>query len=101
MPPCRAVYLVRHLFDVGPVSIGEAGPGPVSYPELAAWSQVSGVPVTPWEGKMLRVMSVAYADELAAAKEARRPCPWDDAPYSHAYVQSIIMRDSMRADAAI
>lgn len=66
--PGEGAYLVAHLLEVGPVSASAAGSSPVSWTDLQAWQQQIGVELQPWETRMLRSLSTAYAAELRRAE---------------------------------
>jgi hypothetical protein len=73
-PACE--YLLGHFLEVGPAQAGGMGLAPVGYTELAAWQQLSGVPLQPWEARLLRHLSREYVAEHHAASEQGRPAPW-------------------------
>lgn len=47
----------------------------VSFSEIAAWCDLTGVALTSWEAETLRLLSAAYGSELQAAKDPKRPAP--------------------------
>lgn len=72
-PPCDAGYLVKYLFDVGPVEAGGMGPVPLSHTEIEAWQRNTGIELSRWEACTLRDLSKAY---LAMSQDATHPsCP--------------------------
>jgi len=76
LPPLDAGgYLVGYLFDVGPGISNGMGYGPVPYSEILAWQQATGIELTAWEGGMLRSLSCAYCNELAAAADPAMAAP--------------------------
>lgn len=64
-------HLLDYLFRIGPLPGGEV----VSFSEIAAWCDLTGVVLTSWEAETLRTMSAAYGSELHAAKDPKRPPP--------------------------
>lgn len=48
---------------------------PVSYQEIAAYCQTTGVRLSSWEGQTLREMSVAYCDWCVLAKDPNCQAP--------------------------
>lgn len=74
--PGLASYLAGYLFEVGPVAHGGMGAAPISFTELQAWQQATGVDLTPWECKALRRLSF---DHIAAGQDAQdedSPAPY-------------------------
>lgn len=65
-------HLVEYLFKVGPGIDGK----PVSFAEIAAWTDLTGVVLTSWEATTLRELSVAYMAEYGAADDPKRPPPY-------------------------
>lgn len=72
-PSCDAGYLIKYLFDVGPVEAGGMGPAALSHREIEAWQRNTGIELTSWEAGMLRKLSREY---LAMSQDATSPsCP--------------------------
>ncbi len=66
MPPLDAAdHLIDHLFSVGPTTAGE----PITFQEIAAWSELTGYGLDGWEADTLRRLSAAYASELYLSNE--------------------------------
>lgn len=61
---------------MGPASSGAGGPEPLTFAEIAAWRQLAGVRLTPWQARALRNLSRDYVAELAAAESPVRLAPW-------------------------
>lgn len=74
MPPVEVGgYLVDYLLDVGPVGSTGMGLAVISYSELQAWQQCTGIAMQPWEVMLLRRLS---ADYMVESKRAEKPdCP--------------------------
>lgn len=64
-------HVIDYLFRIGPLPGGEV----VSFSEIAAWCDLTGVALTSWEAETLRLLSAAYGSELHAAKDPKRPPP--------------------------
>lgn len=77
LPPVSAGYLASWWLEIGstvPTGMGEA---PIGWADLAAWQEINGVELDPWEAKTIRAMSSAF---IGMRYEAKKPgCP---APYS-------------------
>lgn len=74
--PGPAAHLLDHLFDAGPVMHGGMGAAPLSYGELHAWSALRGIDLEPWEFKLMRDLSRAYAAESSTADNPSAAPPW-------------------------
>lgn len=72
LPPNPAAYLTSWLFDIGPTVGGEI----ITYRDLVAWQQISGVELLPWEAQTIRRLSADYAGEAYHAKKPDRPAPY-------------------------
>lgn len=81
-------HLLDHLWSVGPAVAGE----PVSFQEIKAWVDLTGVRVDGWEAEALRALSSAWVGEYRAADDAQRPPPFLSAPTSEqrVYVASAL-----------
>ena len=76
MPPCDALHIVGYLFDMGPVSAGGMSGAPLTYLEIQAWQQCSGVELDAWEARTLRRLSGEYLSESARAVKRDCKAPW-------------------------
>ncbi len=52
------------------------GAGPVSWSQIDAWQRLTGVPIAPWEARLLRRLSLAYLAEGRQAEAETCPPPW-------------------------
>jgi hypothetical protein len=77
MPPLdEAEYLVEHLWEVGPTMAAGAGAGPVTFQEMTAWQEMTGVDLEPWEARILRQLSLDYLSESHKAESPDRLPPY-------------------------
>jgi len=77
MPPLGgAGYLVSHLFEVGPVMAGGFGPVPLSFQELQAYQEATGLELQRWEVLFLRRLSSEYLTASSQAGDLNCPAPW-------------------------
>lgn len=74
--PAEVSYLLGYLQSMGYVERTMAGTQCLSHQEMAAWCQLHGVALWPWEVSVLRAMSNEFAQELAASEDYQRPPPW-------------------------
>jgi len=75
LPNNPAPYLTDWLFDVGPIN----GDALVGYGDLAAWQQIAGIELLPWEAKLIRRLSAEYSNERYRARKADYPAPYSGA----------------------
>lgn len=90
-------HLLGYLMECGPTSPGGMGPVPISFTDIRAWQEVTGTPLTSWEGKTLRRLSLEYLSEkTAAADDPKRAAPWPEGIEGAQRVVSRSLRESMR-----
>lgn len=73
--PGPAGYLLRVLFDVGPLQPGGMGAVPLDYVQLQAWQQCHGTALSSWESEQLRVLSCEYFREQHRAEDPSAAAP--------------------------
>jgi len=73
LPENPASYLTDWLFDIGP-----SGPGgdTLGWLDIAAWQEISGVDLEPWEGRLIRRLSGEYGSMKYKAEKADCPAPY-------------------------
>lgn len=76
LPPNPAPYLSDWLFEIGPTVAAGMGEGRLGWRDLAAWQEISGIELMPWEARLLRRLSGEYADERHEAKKNDRLAPY-------------------------
>lgn len=76
MPPNPAPHIFDRLIEIGIVTPTGMGQTPISWQEIAAWSQMTGVKLEPWEARLIRSLSVKYVAESRAAENETYPAPW-------------------------
>lgn len=70
LPFNPAPYLTDWLLEIGPsVSAGDSTVA-LAFSEMAEWSRLMGVDLSPWEARTLRRLSRAFVNQQA---EARKP----------------------------
>jgi hypothetical protein len=95
MPPLdRCGYLVRYLFEIGPVLQGAAGPVQLTNQEIAAWQELTATRLQPWEARFLRKLSREYANESHLGERRDRPAPWEEQKTVELIITAKILRDS-------
>lgn len=74
--PYEVAHIWIHFIEIGPVSYGSMGPVPLSFLEIQAYMQSTGIKFSPWESILIRKCSQEWVD---AQYQARRPGsipPW-------------------------
>jgi hypothetical protein len=78
LPDCPAPFIVAQLLEIGPVVATTMGSAAISWRDLVAWQQCTGVPLSPWRARMLVELSREYLSFSSAAEKADCPAPWAD-----------------------
>jgi hypothetical protein len=76
----EAQHLIEYLMDAGPVVSGAQGTAPLSWADLQAWQEGSGVSLPPWQLRLIRRLSSEYLAETIRAEAHDAPPPWERAP---------------------
>lgn len=76
LPPNPASYISDWLFDIGPTGSNAGGECELSYRDLVAWQEISGIELFPWEAKLIRHLSSEFADERYKARKRDRIAPY-------------------------
>lgn len=69
-------HLMSYLFEAGVATSNGMGIVPLSWQEIDAWIEVTGLPLSTWEKLTLKEMSEAYVNEFTQASEKDRPAPY-------------------------
>ncbi len=76
MPPNPAPHIVSRLVEIGITETTGMGPAPLSWREISEWQRNTGIPLAPWEARLLRQLSLAYLSESRRAESENCPPPW-------------------------
>ena len=71
----RGSYLIEYLLEIGPALSTGHGVAPISYQDIQAFQNVSGLTLSPWEAETLRMLSREYVNEYHAARDPARVPP--------------------------
>jgi hypothetical protein len=74
----EAAYIVSYWQDIGVVGAGAMGPVPLANTEIAAWVELSGIQLTPWEFATIKEMSRLYLASLHDGQKPDCPPPFGD-----------------------
>lgn len=75
-PPNPAPYLTDWLMEIGPAVPGMAGLVGLGWRDLAAWQEITGIELEPWEARLLKGLSEIWASEQYHARSHDRPPPF-------------------------
>jgi hypothetical protein len=78
MPPLSVPQFFDMLMEIGPVEPAGMGEAPIGWQTIAAWADLTGARVSPWQARLLRDLSKAYLTERVAAEDPVWPAPWVD-----------------------
>lgn len=78
LPPNPAPYLSDWLMELGPTAPGAMSHTAISWRDIAAWQELTGVQLLPWEAVLLRALSAAFANEMHRAEDPACPPPWSE-----------------------
>jgi hypothetical protein len=76
MPPNPAPHIVERLVEIGLSEATGMSASPLSWREILAWQEATGVPLTPWEARLIKRLSTAYLAEGRKAESENCPPPW-------------------------
>jgi hypothetical protein len=76
MPDVSAEHYIGLLMDAGPIMATGAGVTGLTWREIEAWQGRTAIELDPWECRLIRQLSIAYASELQAAENPDRPSPF-------------------------
>jgi len=75
MPPNPMPHIIERLIEIGLTEPAGMGMAPLSWQTIAAWSDLTGVALSPWEARLLRHLSTAYLGEFNRAGDETYPPP--------------------------
>lgn len=76
MPPNPAPHLIDRLIEIGLTEAAGMGAVPLSWREINAWCDRTGVDLQPWEARLIRTLSSIYLAEGRRAESETCPPPW-------------------------
>lgn len=75
VPEMKCSYLFDYLLQVGTMSFNGMANVPLSWQELNAWVQVTGITLNEWELRVIRRASEVYVNQLELSKKPDAPMP--------------------------
>jgi hypothetical protein len=99
LPDCSAPFIIAQLLEIGPVVAGTMGSAAISWRDLVAWQQCTGVPLPPWQARMLVELSREYLSFSSDAEKPDCPAPWVDQELTESRRETIArsLRSNLRA----
>lgn len=76
LPDIEDHRFVALLMEAGPIEAAGMGVSGLSWREIEAWQSRCAIDLEPWEVRLIRRLSQAYASELSAAADPDRPPPY-------------------------
>ncbi|MDF0540782.1 hypothetical protein PX699_00370 [Sphingobium sp. H39-3-25] len=76
MPPNPAPHIINRLIEIGLSEAAGMGAVPLSWREITAWQQATGVVLPAWEARLIRRLSTEYLAEGRRAESENSPPPW-------------------------
>lgn len=84
----EVAFILGWLYEIGPTSTNGMGLIAITHGEIRSWRKNVGVPLLPWQARVLRSLSRDYVTEYSAAAAADRAPPWkNDTPVDRAAVE--------------
>jgi len=76
MPPNPAPHIINRLIEIGLTEAAGMGAAPLSWQTIRAWSEMTGVHLSPWEARLIRSLSLEYLAAGHRAESENCPPPW-------------------------
>ncbi|MBB3925040.1 hypothetical protein GGR43_000741 [Sphingobium jiangsuense] len=76
MPPNPAPHIINRLIEIGLTEAAGMGAAPLSWKEIDAWCNRTGIDLPPWEARLIRALSVEYLAMGRKAEDENCPPPW-------------------------
>lgn len=86
-----AGYLIGLLQEAGLMSSTGMGPVPLSWTEILAWKNVTGLSVSNWDLLTIKMLSEEYVGELVQATDPNRKAPYSQEDADRKAVEHKIM----------
>lgn len=76
MPPNPAPHIIDWLMEIGLTEAAGMGSAPLSWQEIDAWCNRTGIDLATWEARLIRRLSADYLAECRKAEDRNCPPPW-------------------------
>lgn len=76
MPPNPATHITDRLVEMGLSEAAGMGVVPLSWREIGAWCERTGIDLPPWESRLMRRLSADYVGESRRGENESCPPPW-------------------------
>jgi hypothetical protein len=71
-PPVNQQHVLEYIFEIGWCVNNGQGATPISFGDILDWQEVTGIPLTSWEGRTIKNMSKAFC-QMVHDKDAPNP----------------------------
>lgn len=75
-PPNPAPHITEWLIEIGPSVAGSMGEAPISWGDITAWQQNTGIELDPWEARTIRRLSQVFVSQRYDAEKPDCPAPY-------------------------
>lgn len=82
-------YIVEFLMEIGPVLPAGMSIGKIEWRDIAAWQDVTGIELEPWEARMIRRLSADYLSEMRRAEKPDAPAPFTEEDQTEARREAV------------
>lgn len=69
-PPNPVPFVTDWLLEIGPTKADGMSESSIDWQDMAAWSRLTSIDLTPWEARTLRRMSKAFVRQRKEARKA-------------------------------
>jgi len=76
--PGQLFYIIRWLFEAGPISHSPMGVTPLDWQTIKSWSDIQGIEIEPKEAEALKQLSISYLVQQQKSEDKTCPPPWTD-----------------------
>ncbi len=74
-PEVTLEHILQYCFEIGPVANTGMGPSSITNTEILSWSTLTGIDLSPWEARTIRIMSAEFCNYLERSKSTDEPNP--------------------------
>lgn len=80
LPDIEHPWILEQLMEIGLFEVSGMDRVPLSWREINEWQRATGVPLQPWQARLMRRLSADYLAELRRAENLHCPPPWSAGP---------------------
>lgn len=76
MPPNPAPHILARLMEIGLMEANGMGTSPISWREVVAWQEATGIRISAGEARLIRKLSTEYLHQSRRSEDETCPPPW-------------------------